>query len=84
MAAVTGRYAARTLGASMALNPSTTGSSAAAASEVGFIALSGVAVLNGLVMLSLIRQLIQNGAAKDDAIRLGALTRLRPVMTLRW
>src|SRR5262249_21474413 len=47
---------------------------------VGFIALSGVAVLNGLVMLSLIRQLIENGAAKDDAIRLGALTRLRPVM----
>jgi heavy metal efflux system protein len=47
---------------------------------VGFIALSGVAVLNGLVMLSLIRQLIENGTAKEEAIRQGALTRLRPVM----
>jgi cobalt-zinc-cadmium resistance protein CzcA len=47
---------------------------------VGFIALSGVAVLNGLVMLSFMRQLIQQGATKNDAIRLGAVTRLRPVM----
>ena len=47
---------------------------------VGFIALSGVAVLNGLVMLSFMRQLIQQGATKNDAIRLGALTRLRPVV----
>src|SRR4051812_48973764 len=47
---------------------------------VGFIALSGVAVLNGLVMLSFMRQLIQQGTTKNDAIRLGALTRLRPVV----
>jgi cobalt-zinc-cadmium resistance protein CzcA len=49
-------------------------------SAVGFIALSGVAVLNGLVMLTFIRQLIQAGALKEDAILHGALTRLRPVV----
>jgi cobalt-zinc-cadmium resistance protein CzcA len=47
---------------------------------VGFIALSGVAVLNGLVMLSFMRQLIQQGSTKSDAIRVGAITRLRPVV----
>jgi cobalt-zinc-cadmium resistance protein CzcA len=47
---------------------------------VGFIALSGVAVLNGLVMLSFMRQLIQQGAARNEAILVGALTRLRPVV----
>ncbi|WP_349255351.1 CusA/CzcA family heavy metal efflux RND transporter [Sphingopyxis sp.] len=47
---------------------------------VGFIALSGVAVLNGVVMLSFIRQLREGSAALDDAIREGALTRLRPVL----
>ncbi len=47
---------------------------------VGFIALSGVAVLNGLVMLSFIRTLRDEGKPLDDAIRLGALTRLRPVL----
>jgi cobalt-zinc-cadmium resistance protein CzcA len=47
---------------------------------VGFIALSGIAVLNGLVMLSLIKQLIGDGVSKRDAILLGALTRLRPVL----
>ncbi len=46
---------------------------------VGFIALSGVAVLNGLVMLSYIKQLMTRGTARLDAIREGALTRLRPV-----
>ena len=46
---------------------------------VGFIALSGVAVLNGLVMLAYIKQLIATGYAKTDAIFTGALTRLRPV-----
>jgi cobalt-zinc-cadmium resistance protein CzcA len=46
---------------------------------VGFIALSGVAVLNGLVMLTFIRQLLQHGASKHDAITRGALIRLRPV-----
>jgi len=47
---------------------------------VGFIALSGIAVLNGLVMLSLIKQLIGEGVSKCDAILRGALTRLRPVV----
>ncbi|MDO8266850.1 MAG: CusA/CzcA family heavy metal efflux RND transporter [Moraxellaceae bacterium] len=47
---------------------------------VGFIALSGVAVLNGLVMVSFIRQLLQNGLPLTEAIREGALTRLRPVL----
>ena len=47
---------------------------------VGFIALSGVAVLNGLVMLSFMRQLMREGATKIEAIRAGALTRLRPVV----
>jgi cobalt-zinc-cadmium resistance protein CzcA len=46
---------------------------------VGFIALSGVAVLNGLVMLSFMRQLMQQGMPKLEAISVGALTRLRPV-----
>ncbi|MBU4610331.1 CusA/CzcA family heavy metal efflux RND transporter [Achromobacter sp. GG226] len=47
---------------------------------VGFIALCGVAVLNGLVMLSFIRDLRQDGKSLDDAVRIGALTRLRPVL----
>ncbi|MDO8271936.1 MAG: CusA/CzcA family heavy metal efflux RND transporter [Gammaproteobacteria bacterium] len=47
---------------------------------VGFIALSGVAVLNGLVMLSFIRDLRQQGHALDSAITEGALGRLRPVL----
>jgi cobalt-zinc-cadmium resistance protein CzcA len=47
---------------------------------VGFIALSGVAVLNGLVMVSFIRRLRQDGLPLEDAIREGALTRLRPLL----
>lgn len=47
---------------------------------VGFIALSGVAVLNGLVMISFIRNLREEGRPLDAAIREGALTRLRPVL----
>jgi len=47
---------------------------------VGFIALSGVAVLNGLVMLSFIRTLREEGMGLDEAINTGALTRLRPVL----
>jgi len=47
---------------------------------VGFIALSGVAVLNGLVMLAFIRGLREQGMSLDDAIQTGALTRLRPVL----
>ncbi|CAG9183856.1 efflux RND transporter permease subunit [Cupriavidus respiraculi] len=47
---------------------------------VGFIALSGVAVLNGLVMLSFIRALREEGKPLDESVRTGALTRLRPVL----
>ena len=47
---------------------------------VGFIALSGVAVLNGLVMISWIRTLREQGASVPDAVTEGALTRLRPVL----
>ncbi|WP_163466780.1 efflux RND transporter permease subunit, partial [Klebsiella oxytoca] len=47
---------------------------------VGFIALSGVAVLNGLVMLSQIRRLISEGVGTSAAISQGALTRFRPVI----
>ena len=47
---------------------------------VGFIALSGVAVLNGLVMLSCIRALRDTGQPLDAAIEEGCLTRLRPVL----
>jgi cobalt-zinc-cadmium resistance protein CzcA len=47
---------------------------------VGFIALSGVAVLNGVVMISFIRKLIEDGMGLDAAILSGSLTRLRPVL----
>lgn len=47
---------------------------------VGFIALSGVAVLNGVVMLSFIRDLEKQGKPLQEAIIQGALTRLRPVL----
>lgn len=47
---------------------------------VGFIALSGVAVLNGVVMVSFIRQLIEEGRPLEDAIFDGAMQRLRPVL----
>lgn len=47
---------------------------------VGFIALSGVAVLNGVVMVSFIRGLRDQGMKIDQAIIEGALTRLRPIL----
>lgn len=47
---------------------------------VGFIALSGIAVLNGLVMLSFIRERRRAGLSLEQAIVDGALTRLRPVL----
>ncbi len=56
------------------------GMSFSISSAVGFIALSGVAVLNGLVMLTFIRQLVEEGLPLDEAITRGALTRLRPVV----
>ncbi|MDQ3070440.1 MAG: CusA/CzcA family heavy metal efflux RND transporter [Acidobacteriota bacterium] len=47
---------------------------------VGFIALSGVAVLNGLVMLTFINRLRADGASLNDAVFDGAIGRLRPVL----
>ena len=47
---------------------------------VGFIALSGVAVLNGLVMLTFINRLRADGASVDEAVFKGAMARLRPVL----
>ena len=47
---------------------------------VGFIALSGVAVLNGLVLVTFINQLREQGRPLEEAVREGALTRLRPVL----
>ena len=47
---------------------------------VGFIALSGVAVLNGLVMIIFINQLRESGERLEQAIIHGSITRLRPVL----
>ncbi|HMJ05490.1 MAG TPA: CusA/CzcA family heavy metal efflux RND transporter, partial [Chthoniobacterales bacterium] len=47
---------------------------------VGFIALSGVAVLNGIVMVSFINRLRREGKGLDESITEGAVTRLRPVL----
>ncbi len=47
---------------------------------VGFIALSGVAVLNGLVIISFIQRLRADGMSVHDAVREGAMKRLRPVL----
>lgn len=48
---------------------------------VGFIALSGIAILNGLVMVSFIRELRKDNVSLNQAIFDGATTRLRPVLT---
>jgi cobalt-zinc-cadmium resistance protein CzcA len=47
---------------------------------VGFIALSGVAVLNGLVMITYFNQLREQGRDLHSAVIEGSLTRLRPVL----
>ncbi|MEC9313826.1 MAG: efflux RND transporter permease subunit, partial [Pseudomonadota bacterium] len=48
--------------------------------SVGFIALLGIAVLNGVVMVSYFNQLLAQGLAMRDVVRQGAIRRLRPVM----
>jgi cobalt-zinc-cadmium resistance protein CzcA len=48
--------------------------------SVGFIALFGVAVLNGVVLIAYINQLRAEGLGLTDAVREGATTRLRPVL----
>lgn len=47
---------------------------------VGFIAVSGVAVLNGLVLMASIRQKLEQGAEAATAIIQGSMERLRPVL----
>ena len=47
---------------------------------VGFIALSGVAVLNGLMMISYFNLLREKGRDVESCVREGAMTRLRPVL----
>ena len=47
---------------------------------IGFIAVSGVAVLNGVVLVTFINQLRERGLSMEDAVVEGALTRLRPVL----
>jgi len=49
-------------------------------SGIGFVAVSGVAMLAGLVMVSTMRRLLQEGRSLDDAIESSALMRLRPVL----
>lgn len=49
-------------------------------SSVGFIALFGVAVLNGVVMVSYFNRLVRDGMSVDDAVETGAMLRLRPVL----
>jgi len=48
--------------------------------SIGFIALFGVAVLNGVVMVNAINQRIEDGLSTDQAVLEGALSRLRPVL----
>ena len=48
--------------------------------SIGFIALFGVAVLNGVVMVNAINQNILGGMEPDEAVYQGALSRLRPVL----
>lgn len=48
--------------------------------SVGFIALWGIAVLNGVVLVSYIRKLREQGLSQDEAVRAGTRARFRPVM----
>lgn len=47
---------------------------------VGFIALSGISILNGVVLVTYFNRLIVDGKTPDDVVREGAMTRLRPVL----
>ncbi len=47
---------------------------------VGFIALSGISILNGVVLVTYFNRLIADGKSPDDVVREGAMTRLRPVL----
>jgi cobalt-zinc-cadmium resistance protein CzcA len=47
---------------------------------IGFIAMSGVAVLDDMILVSTIRRLRRQGLSRDDAVRQAAVTRLRPLL----
>lgn len=47
---------------------------------VGFIALSGISILNGVVLVTYFNRLLQDGKSPDDIVTEGAMTRLRPVL----
>ena len=47
---------------------------------IGFIAMSGVAVLDDMILVSYVRQLREKGLSLDDAVTQAAITRLRPVL----
>ncbi len=47
---------------------------------VGFIALSGISMLNGVVLVTYFNRLISDGKSPDDVVKEGAMTRLRPVL----
>ncbi len=47
---------------------------------VGFIALSGISILNGVVLVTYFNRLIKDGKTPDDVVKEGAMTRLRPVL----
>lgn len=49
-------------------------------SAIGFVALSGVAILNGLVLVTFIKQRLDDGEPLEQAVREGCLVRLRPVL----
>jgi cobalt-zinc-cadmium resistance protein CzcA len=57
-----------------------TGTYLSVPSSIGFIALFGVAVLNGVVLVSAINRNVANGMAVQEAVEAGALSRLRPVL----
>ncbi len=47
---------------------------------VGFIALSGISILNGVVLVTYFNRLIKDGKSPDEVVKEGAMTRLRPVL----
>jgi cobalt-zinc-cadmium resistance protein CzcA len=47
---------------------------------IGFIAMSGIAVLDDMILVSYIRKLRRQGMPRDEAVRVAAVTRLRPVL----
>lgn len=49
-------------------------------SAIGFIAVFGVAMLNGIVLVSFINELRENGVPLREAVRQGTMLRLRPVL----